>query len=226
MRISSTLALLLLLSWSSVAQWSTGSGTVYLTTTTDRVGFGTTSPGTKFHIVGSGTGSTVARIRVESSDNEAGISFASDGTNPVTIYSPDESNQLRFQTNSLDRVVIANGGEVGIGTTNPDAAYKLSVVGKIRATDVKVETGWSDFVFNDDYRLMPIGEVEKFIRENGRLPNIPSAEVVNTEGIYVGEMQSKLMQKIEELTLYVIDLKKQNDTLSERIRSLEKTVTH
>jgi len=125
---------------------------------------------------------------------------------------------------SLDtaRVVIDHLGNVGIGTSSPASSYKLSVNGKIRVKEVVVETNWADFVFADDYQLMPFAELEQSIKQNRRLPGIPSEKEVAENGVSVGEMQAKLLQKIEELTLYVIELKKENDLLHKRVSSLEK----
>ena len=110
-------------------------------------------------------------------------------------------------------------GNIGFGTTSPD--YRLDVNGTIRAKEVKVETGWSDFVFDAGYYLRPLYEVESFIQENGHLPDIPSEEEVTKNGISLGEMDSKLLQKIEELTLYVIELKKENDAHADELQELK-----
>lgn len=93
-------------------------------------------------------------------------------------------------------------GNVGLGIRKP--AYKLDVNGTIRAKEIKIETGWADFVFDTDYRLPALSEVESHIREHKHLPGIPSERRVKEEGVNLGEMQVKLLQKIEELTLYVI----------------------
>ncbi len=106
-------------------------------------------------------------------------------------------------------------GNVGIGTTHPK--QKLSVNGAILAKEVVVSTAssnWPDYVFADEYKLSPLSEVDKFIKENKHLPNIPSAEEVAENGLTLGEMQKKQMEKIEELTLYLIQLE-------ERINKLE-----
>lgn len=87
---------------------------------------------------------------------------------------------------------------------------------------VKLNAKWSDFVFNDDYKLMPLDEVENYINENNHLPGIPSAAVVEKQGVNVGDMHAKLLQKIEELTLYVIELKKENELMSLRIDEMSK----
>lgn len=104
--------------------------------------------------------------------------------------------------------IVYDGGNVGIGSS-PAADWKLSVNGKIRAKEVKVETGWADFVFEEDYDLPNLTEVENHINKNGHLKDIPSAEEVAKNGIGIGEIQAKLLQKIEELTLYTIAQEKQ-----------------
>lgn len=109
--------------------------------------------------------------------------------------------------------------EVGIGTTTPD--YKLDVNGTMRAKEVIVASNWSDFVFEDGYDLPSLSEVESHIAEHGHLPDIPSAAHIQENGLAVAEAQTLMMQKIEELTLYVIDLKKENLAQQSRIEELE-----
>jgi hypothetical protein len=108
-------------------------------------------------------------------------------------------------------MLIKQNGNVGIGTTNP--TYKLSVNGNIRSKEVVVETGWADYVFDETYPLRPLSEVADFIRLNKHLPNIPSAKEIEQNGLSLGETQKKMMEKIEELTLYIIELKKEMDEL-------------
>ena len=81
---------------------------------------------------------------------------------------------------------------------------------------------WSDFVFDKNYNLKPLSEVDKFIKENKHLENIPTQAQVQAEGIPVGEMQAKLLQKIEELTLYTVDLSKKIDQLTTANENLNK----
>lgn len=99
-------------------------------------------------------------------------------------------------------------GNVGLGTSNP--TERLSVAGKIRAQEVIVEmSGWSDHVFSGDYQMQPIEQVEQYIKQENHLPGVPSAKDVAEKGVSVGEMQAILLAKIEELTLHLINQKKQ-----------------
>ena len=103
--------------------------------------------------------------------------------------------------------VQPNGGNVGIGTINP--AAKLSVNGKIEAEEIEVKDIGADYVFQDEYELQSLIELEKYINENKHLPGIaPASE--SEKGTNLGEFSEVLLQKIEELTLYVIELKKEN----------------
>ncbi|MCO6497670.1 MAG: hypothetical protein J5I50_08415 [Chitinophagaceae bacterium] len=119
---------------------------------------------------------------------------------------------IMFSTNGYSlSMMIADNGNVGIGTGNP--TYKLSVNGNVRSKEVVVESNWADYVFENDYKLLSLNEVEQFIKQNNHLPGIPTAKEVQKNGLSVGDIQSKMMEKIEELTLYVIELQKQIDQL-------------
>lgn len=122
-------------------------------------------------------------------------------------------------THATVRLAINKEGNVGIGTSSPQ--NKLDVAGTIRATEVKVEAGWADFVFDKDYKLPTLLEVENLINKHKHLPDIPSEKEVKENGVSLGEMQAKLLQKIEELTLYVIDLKKENEEQEKKITELQ-----
>ena len=118
-------------------------------------------------------------------------------------------------------------GSVGIGTEKI-AGYKLSVNGKIRASDdIKVYPSgeWADYVFDDNYELASLNEVEAYIGKNNHLPGMPSSEEVKASGINLGEMDAKLLEKVEELTLYMLELKKENKKLSSEVAELKALVT-
>lgn len=109
-------------------------------------------------------------------------------------------------------MVFRPNGDIGIGTINPQE--KLSVNGKIRAHEIKVETSnWPDYVFKTDYKLPTLPETEQFIQEHGHLPEVPKASEVEADGVSLGEMNKILLKKIEELTLHVISLQKEVEGL-------------
>lgn len=99
----------------------------------------------------------------------------------------------------------------------------MSVNGSIGCKELTVtDTGWADFVFDDGYNLPTLQYVEDFIKTNKHLPDVPSSEEVKKNGVSVGDSQRILLQKIEELTLYLIDIKKENEQLKERLTLIEK----
>lgn len=107
-----------------------------------------------------------------------------------------------------------NGTLTVTGLARIGNGFYCSYDGQVRAKSLKVTLdGWSDFVFDDNYRLPSLKEVEQYISQHRHLPDIPSAKEVEQEGIDLGQMNAKLLQKVEELTLYVIDLQKQIDEL-------------
>ncbi len=112
---------------------------------------------------------------------------------------------------------------VSIGTTSLPYGYKPAVDGKIICEEVKVKDSgsWPDFVFLAGYDLMPLPDVERYIAEHQHLPGVPSAEEVAADGQSLGETQALLLQKIEELTLYVIEMDRENQVLKTRVANLE-----
>ena len=145
-------------------------------------------------------------------------------------YNETGSNQLYIENTSADTPLIYGDfglNCVGINTKeHTDAGtgdfYTLSVNGNFRAHEVDVYTGWADYVFEDDYKLRTLEEVETFIRKNKHLPDVPSAKVVEKEGISLGETSATLLRKIEELTLYMISSNKAMKTLQKKVEALEK----
>lgn len=146
----------------------------------------------------------------------------SDNGGTLKIY-----NKLPDDSHTISGDLIVTDGNVGIGITNP--TEKLTVDGKIRSEEVKVEiVNGADHVFQDNYKLQELDELEAFIKGNKHLPEIPSEKEMLENGLEVGEFQIKLLQKIEELTLYIIDQNKllqeamqKNEKLEKRIETLE-----
>ncbi len=117
-------------------------------------------------------------------------------------------------------VVEQENGNVGIGIATPNE--KLAVNGNIRAKEIKVETAnWPDYVFSDDYQLPGLKETEAYIKVNRRLPGMPSAEEAEAAGISLGEMNRKLLEKVEELTLYLIRKDQELTEVRQRVSELE-----
>lgn len=115
---------------------------------------------------------------------------------------------LTFKTNSTARMTIKSDGNVGIGTTNT-SGFLLSVDGKMRAREVRINMDtWADFVFAESYKPINLTELEAFIFKNKHLPGIPSEKEVLDSGISVNVITVAIVQKLEETTLYLIELNK------------------
>ena len=166
--------------------------------------------------------------------NRIGQNYKSENV-AFTMFGDDTTDRYSFMTDYGDSgtyterlVIMASTGNVGIGTTSPDA--KLAVNGNIHAKEVKVDlTGWPDYVFKESYTPPTLEEVEKHIKEKGHLINLPSAKEVEANGVELGEMNKLLLEKIEELTLYVIELKHENErlkNLEKRIKQIERKLKH
>ena len=156
-------------------------------------------------------------------------------------YQPNDVGLLTLSTPSFDGdwpksvFTVRTNGKIFMGGVDPTPGfvcsdcndYRLFVKDGIKAEKVKVEAGpggWADYVFKKEYKLRSLEEVEQHISEKGHLPNIPSAQEVEKEGINLGEMNTKLLEKIEELTLYSIEQNKQLKSQSEKIEKLEQQV--
>jgi hypothetical protein len=165
-------------------------------------------------------------------DNDQMLSFLTNqklnGTWPpvaemttMTIQSSGlSSGNIAFATGNTEMMRIQANGNVGIGTANPNA--KLTVAGNISSREVKVTVdAGADFVFEEDYNLKSLDFVEIYLKENKHLPEIASAQEMQKEGINLSEMNIKLLQKIEELTLYMIEMKKENTEMKKRLEKIE-----
>ncbi|WP_046755483.1 hypothetical protein [Kordia jejudonensis] len=195
------------------------------TTIGAKVGIGTDNPEARFDVrLGD---KQEIRIQPEVPNTYGGISFKhSDGSENWRIrafsnFHGGYGNILSIVSSNKDNLWISAGKTMIGDWFDFDPCedcddYELFVKKGIRTQKIKVDVAagvWADYVFAKNYNLKPLEEVETFINENGHLPNIPSAEEVESEGLNLGEIDAKLLEKIEELTLYVIELKKEINEL-------------
>lgn len=150
------------------------------------------------------------------------------GINPSShFFGTTDAEPLVIKSNNIERMRIAANGNISIGTDNAQG-YRFAVNGDAIFTKIKVKlySAWPDYVFNTNYNLMPLNQLESFILANRHLPGLPTAEEVEKDGVDLGETQKILLEKIEELTLHLIEqdkmikmqqleLKKQSDELKE-----------
>ncbi|MES2277546.1 MAG: hypothetical protein V4592_16090 [Bacteroidota bacterium] len=211
-------------------------GNMIINPTAGNVGIGTISPGAKlqvganFNTIPSNTsismnGGTTLRILNADGNADYGSYIASNGTAQLTIGT---------RYGATDQAVLtANNGNVGIGTTSPDE--KLTVYGKIHSQEVKVDLSvpGPDYVFEPTYKLPSLAEIKTFVDKNHHLPEIPSAAEMAKNGLDLGDMNTRLLKKVEELTLYLIQQKDETeirnkaqqyqiDQLKKQIRTLIK----
>ncbi|MER0439290.1 hypothetical protein [Emticicia sp. W12TSBA100-4] len=191
------------------------------------VGIGTATPLQNFVVTGDNPAMIIGHNASSHSSNsvESGRIYFDEGVNTTSgrcgFEMHYDGSTNKFEINSgctafVNNLTITRStGNVGIGTANP--TNKLDVNGIIRGNEVIVETGWADYVFQDDYKLKPLSEVEAFIKENKHLPSVPSAAKIQEKGAHVAELMTKMMEKIEELTLYSIEQKKEIDELKKRL---------
>jgi len=137
-----------------------------------------------------------------------GITFHTDITNGLNVDVPVVNSE---------KMRITQAGNVGIGTSTP--SEKLSVNGRIRAKEIKVEAvNWPDYVFGEEYKVATLEELERYIKANKHLPEMPSAKEVETNGVELGEIVKLQQKKIEELTLYLIEQNKQIQKLLKEVK--------
>jgi hypothetical protein len=228
------------------AQWSSSGNNIYYNA--GNVGINDNTPEKDFTLKGVqvvyGAGSAVMfgdDNNTASGWGEYGIEYHNGGLNfwkpSGNSYNGGTRNYVLFlkddgrvgigtsSINSSYKMAVSGGlyaTSIGIGTSNPNTAYKLNVKGGILAEKVKIISSvGADFVFDDDYELPSLSDVESFIKENKHLPEIQSAEEMKNGGLDMGEFQIKLLQKVEELTLYVIELEKKTADLESKLKNIK-----
>jgi hypothetical protein len=146
------------------------------------------------------------------------------GSGNLVIYNDLSTGNVSLTAGAATsaQVVLLPSGNFGIGTASP--SEKLAVNGNILSKKVKVtQTGWSDYVFYPSYKLLPLKEVENYIKLHQHLPDVPSAKEVEAKGLDLGDNQATLLKKIEELTLYMIEMKKENEEMKKEIKVLQES---
>lgn len=192
----------------------------YLTIKSEgNIGIGTSTPSTPLDVYKNTNGidenSAVASFGVTSTGGTYSYITVARSSNSVTI-----GGVRSGLANDTKLLLNPAGGNIGIGTTSP--TEKLTVNGYIRAKKLIVtQSDWSDYVFENDYKLKSLSSLEEYIKQHKHLPEIPSAKEVEEKGISVGDNQALLLKKIEELTLYVIELKKENQKQQREIDQLK-----
>lgn len=190
------------------------------------LGVGTTDPKATLHVQHSWRPTVLLTYNHESNANNGnGMAMEyHEGAKALKFYSTTNYNEWEKTL-----MTLKNNGQVGIGVTTfpSDQGYKLAVDGKIICEEMKValSQSWGDFVFDKEYDLMSLENVENYISENSHLPGIPSANKVESDGLELGEMQRLQMIKIEELTLHLIKQNELIKTLSETNQKLEQRLT-
>jgi hypothetical protein len=189
------------------------------------IGIGTNLPDSRLEILGGqwDLSSTEGDFKIGNATYrlKIGVATGGGGAGDVRIYATGGTNRIILGAGTADVMAVnsAGGGSVIIGGNFiPAAGYKLSIRGKLMCEEMKVQltADWPDFVFQDNYRMPTISELDKFIKLNHHLPGMPPAvEVEKNGGFHVGELQLKMLQKIEELTLYLIEQDKSIKQLKE-----------
>ena len=184
---------------------------VYFNAGGGKVGIGTTSPDAKFTIKELAPGA-IFSMSATGANAYFKMGVAAEYA-WLQSYGP---RPLRINDSGNDVLFNVGGGNVGIGTATTDA--KLTVKGVIHAQEVKVDLSvpGPDYVFESNYKLLSLVDLNKYIQENKHLPEVPSAKEFEQGGVNVSEMNMLLLKKVEELTLYVIELEKKVNALEKR----------
>ena len=204
------------------AQWLTNGSDIYYNT--GKVSIKTTSPSPANDVnltingasINYGVGACVffaGQYNTTVGYGQYGIEY-NEGDGGLNFWKPDGSNGFKNWV-----LFLKDNGSVGIGTKNLSEGYKLTVAGAIHASKILVSasSGGADFVFEEGFKLMSLNELELYVNNNNHLPCIPSAQEMEETGLDVANFQIKLLQKVEELTLYIIQQQKEIETLKERL---------
>ena len=199
----------------------------FINGTTGFTGIGTTSPQEKLDVAGNLNVRGKLKMQVPASSQPiAGLSI--DVTSFATVANAANSFYFRVQDigAAYTPFMVRGDGAVCVGGTRVASGAKLSVNGQMYAEQVNVQlnANWPDYVFSKQYQLAPLSEIDQYIQENSHLPGIPSAFELKEKGLDVADMQTKQMQKIEELTLYIIEQQKLIDAMQKSMVELKNKI--
>jgi len=192
------------------------------------VGIGVSQPSSHLTIAGAQSTEETVINATNMSDQDFNVKLSAvGGSVKRTIIGPSTLNRFSLGVgvaNNNEYLTIISGGNVGIGTVSPD--QKLTVNGTIHSKEVKVDLSVPapDYVFENDYKLPSLEEVKNYIDQNKHLPEVPSAKEMETNGVQLGEMNMLLLKKMEEITLYMIELKNENQYAKARMQSMQKEI--
>jgi hypothetical protein len=158
---------------------------------------------------------------------DKGFVALSDNDIKIGTFASNDLGNFVIRTNGADRIVVRPDGKMVLGSPTGSAPvnnHLLAVKGRIAATEFTVTNvaAWPDYVFADDYKLKSLAETEAFIKANKHLPNMPASAIVEKDGYDLGDMQKRMMEKIEELTLYLIEANKNIQRQQKEIDLLKK----
>ena len=221
------------------AQIYTPGGTLQGSSGNNNVGIGTTNPNARLDL-GTGYGTNGEKFILYNDDTSGPLAGTKVGfymdrfslwnnstfVFPTLAAYPGSFIIASKNTSNITLVprviVLGESGFVGIGTIMP--SFMLDVKGTIRAKEIKVDLNGADFVFEKDYKLMPLNELEQFINEQKHLPEFAPAKEMKENGTDLGNLNSKLLQKMEEMTLYIIEQNKKNEQQSIKIQVFEEKI--
>lgn len=178
--------------------------------------------------VGIGTNWAYYTMSLNATEPAVGFSVSDQQYALIKVDNPSRDFIIQKTTLGNGKLIIDAGGSfrwtmnednhINYGYGQHPVGYLMSIQGKILATDFTALAvpQWPDYVFGDEYKLWPLADVKKFIEENKHLPNIPSAKEIEKNGVQLGDMSKRLMEKVEELTLYILQLQEQVDELKKK----------
>ncbi len=190
-----------------------------------RVGIGTDDPAVQVHVHAN---VSPTELKLESISHDATLSLQHGQHTWDYTLDHDLDNNLFWKYNNTTNMVLSHDGRMAIGSDEMATGYHLSVNGKIIAEEIRcqLKADWPDYVFAPDYPLMPLDQLEVSIKEKGHLPGIPPASAIDGHGFDVAAMQVNMMEKIEELTLYVLQLHQRIAELEKENALISQTMPH